>query len=139
MALVVDCSVSVGWFFVSQATTYTAAVSSHLATQPGERVWVPALWEIEMTNVLRTACRRGKLNASRAQEILAEALRLPLRFAEEKPPPTEVLALALRHDLTAYDATYLDLALRLRLPIATQDAALRAAALASGVGVWMPG
>jgi predicted nucleic acid-binding protein len=49
-----------------------------------------------------------------------------------------LLGLALRHDLTSYDAAYLDLALRLQLPIATQDADLREAALASGVGLWKP-
>jgi predicted nucleic acid-binding protein len=50
-----------------------------------------------------------------------------------------LFALALRYGLGAYDAVYLDLALRRQLPLATQDAALREAALAAGVGVWMPG
>jgi hypothetical protein len=49
--------------------------------------------------------------------------------------PAAILSLALRYDLTSYDAAYLELALRLQLPIATQDAALMEEARAVGVGV----
>lgn len=136
MPFVVDNSVTMGWFLAPQATPYTAAVAARLATASGEQVWVPALWMLEFANVLRTACKRQKLTAARAHGIIAETLLLPIRIDNETPQPTEILALALRHDLTSYDAAYLDLALRLQLPIATQDAALRDAALASGVGIW---
>lgn len=63
---------------------------------------------------------------------------LPIGLDQENPQPKDLLALALRHDLTSYDAAYLDLALRRQLPIATKDVALREAALASGVGLWQP-
>ena len=52
--------------------------------------------------------------------------------------PAENLALALRYRLSSYDAAYLDLALRLRLPVATTDSALHDAAVAAGVGVFLP-
>lgn len=135
MPFVVDNSVTTGWFFGPQATPYTVAVAAHLAKTSGEHAWVPALWVLEFTNVLRTACKQRKLVASRAQEIIAEAQLLPIRI-DHAHQPAEILALALRHDLTSYDAAYLDLALRLQIPIATQDAALRDAALATGVGLW---
>jgi predicted nucleic acid-binding protein len=139
MSLVIDCSISVGWFLPGQTTPYTTAVSSYLSRGQGAHAWVPALWGIEFANVLRTACKRRKLDGVRAQEILTETMGLPIRFDPNMARPSELLALALRHDLTSYDAAYLDLAMRLQLPIATQDAALREAALASGAGLWQPG
>lgn len=51
------------------------------------------------------------------------------------PNPAQILDLALRHDLTAYDEVYLDLVLRRALPVATRDLALADAARAAGVGV----
>jgi len=60
---------------------------------------------------------------------------LPLRINTTPPAPAALLSLALRHDLTSYDAAYLELALRLQLPIATGDGALAEAAWAAGVGV----
>ena len=56
----------------------------------------------------------------------------------ELPDAAQLLALALRYDLSSYDATYLDLALRRQLPVATQDVALAQAARLSGVGVVTP-
>jgi predicted nucleic acid-binding protein len=77
------------------------------------------------------------MSLSTAQAFIQTLAVFPI-VVEPAPHASELLALAIRHDLTSYDAAYLDLALRLQLPIATQDAALREAALASGVGVWAP-
>ena len=60
---------------------------------------------------------------------------MPIIVDRDTAGPAAILSLALRYDLTSYDAAYLELALRLRLPIATQDAALMGAARAAGVGV----
>ena len=59
----------------------------------------------------------------------------PIETDDQKPDAAQLLALALRYDLTAYDAAYLELALRKQLPIATQDAELAQAAQIAGVGV----
>ena len=61
---------------------------------------------------------------------------LPIVLDHDTPSAAAVFSLALRYDLTSYDATYLELALHLQLPIATQDTALIEAARASGVGPW---
>lgn len=95
----------------------------------------PELWPLELSNVLRAACKRGALVAQRAQEISAEICVLPITIDAESQSPAALLALALRFDLTSHDAAYLELALRLQLPIATQNAALMQAAMAAGVGV----
>lgn len=60
---------------------------------------------------------------------------LPINIDTTAPSPALILDLALRYDLTSYDALYLDLALRRSLPIATQDCALANAALVAGVGL----
>ena len=138
MSFVIDSSITTGWFLKRRSTPYSAAVAACFAANADQYAWVPALWMLELANVLRTACKRQELIASSAHEIIAETLLLPIRIDHETPNPAELLSLALRHDLSCYDATYLDLALRLQLPIATQDAALREAALASGVGLWAP-
>ena len=99
-----------------------------------ERACAPALWELELSNVLRTSCLRQRLTAQRAQQILTYIARLPIDIDRHAVPRHELLALALRFGLSSYDAAYLELALRRQWPLATQDEALRAAALAAGVG-----
>ena len=136
MAFVVDASVSIGWIVKNQVTDYTEAAERALATA---QVHVPALWWLEMTNILRTGCRRRTITSIEAQDFIKVLDSFPIRVEPLECRASELLGLALRHDLTSYDAAYLDLALRLQLPIATQDAALREAALASGVGLWKPG
>ncbi|MDP2808951.1 MAG: type II toxin-antitoxin system VapC family toxin [Rhodocyclaceae bacterium] len=136
MSFVLDASASVGWCIDNQATEYSEAVGRALEV---DSAFVPSLWQLEMANALRNACKRQVLDIAGAQGFLAKLDTLPIRIDSAQPKVSEILALALRHDLTSYDAAYLDLALRLQLPIATQDAALREAALASGVGLWKPG
>lgn len=135
MTFIIDASASVGWFIENQVTDYSEAVAG---TLEHDSAIAPLLWHLEMTNALRTACKRKVLDITRAHQSLATLESLPIRIEHTPSRPSELFALALRHNLSTYDATYLDLALRLRLPIATQDDALREAALASGVGVWMP-
>lgn len=131
MPFVVDNSVVSGWYLENQATPYTAAIAQQLQD---DRAWAPALWELELTNVLRTACQRQRMGAQQAQQVLAQIAQLPIEIDRHPVPPSELLALALRFGLSSYDAAYLELALRRQLPLATQDEALRAAAQASGVG-----
>lgn len=134
MAFVVDNSVTTGWALTGQATDYSDAVLEEAQRQFGA-VHAPALWEIEFTNVLRTACLRRRLDAATAQAMIIRVAALEIRVDRLATDQGAVLALALRHGLTTYDAAYLDLALRLQCPLATQDEALRDAALACGVGV----
>jgi predicted nucleic acid-binding protein len=130
---VVDNSVVCGWFLGNQANAYSDALAGQLTDA---RLWTPALWELELANVLRTACQRGAMHAQQAHEIVAALADLPLTVDRDAPGASALLALALRYDLTSYDAAYLELALRLQKPLATRDAALADAARASGVGVW---
>lgn len=131
MPFVLDNSVVSGWYLKNQATPYTAAIAERLLD---DRAWAPAVWELELANVLRTACMRQRMVAQQAQQVLARIAQLPVDVDRQAVPPSELLALAIRFGLSSYDAAYLELALRRQLRLATQDDALRAAALASGVG-----
>lgn len=135
MPFVLDNSVVCGWLLENQASDYADAVGERLQV---DRAIAPALLHLEYTNVLRTACKRGKLIAQHAQEAIRQLQDLPIDTDRDVADPALLLSLALRHDLTAYDAAYLELALRRQLPIATIDADLADAARVAGVGVLVP-
>lgn len=131
MPFVLDNSVVAGWFLEDQATPYTDAIAARLEE---DRAVVPALWQLEFANVLRTACKRNRIAAAQAQQVIEQICSLPIEIDRDTPGPAELVALALRYDLSSYDAAYLELALRLQLPVATKDSHLRHAAEAAGVG-----
>ena len=131
MPFVIDNSVVSGWYLENQHTPYTEAIAERLRE---DRAVVPALWELELTNVLRMACLRQRMTAERAQQVLTRIAKLPITVDRAGVPPHELLALALRFGLSSHDASYLELALRLQVPVATVDVALKGAAMASGVG-----
>lgn len=129
-ALVVDASVSAAWFLPDEATPFTEAALS--ATASAE-VWVPALWWLEIGNLLIHAQRRQRISAAKRIELLAAAQALRLRVDREPVALATLDALADRHRLSAYDAAYLELALRRQLPLATLDSALLAAMPLAGL------
>ena len=131
MPFVLDNSVVSGWFLQDQANAYTRAIAHRLQD---DQALVPAIWELEFANVLRTACVRQRMNSQAAHEVAEQVSRLPIEVDRRSVGPSEILGLSLRFGLSSYDAAYLELALRQRVPVATQDERLRAAALASGVG-----
>ena len=134
MPFILDNSIVCGWFLENQATPYSDAIIERLRD---DRAAVPALWELDFTNVLRTACLRQRMTAQAAQRVIAQIVSLPIDVDRQPVPASEILGLALRFGLSSYDAAYLELALRLQLPVATGDGPLRAA-LAAGLGLAGP-
>lgn len=132
---VVDCSVSVPWLFEGQADDYTEAALNALGD--GHAV-APRWWSIEVLNVLLALERRGRLPPDQAVDLLRLLQKLPVRLHESGASVFELHALALRYQLTSYDALYLEAALTTGLPLATRDKALQRAAVECGVGVWAP-
>ena len=133
MAFVLDCSVTMAWVFPDEATEATGRLRDSLIEN---RAFVPSLWPVEVGGVLLSATRRGRLRADEWPEVSAGLNALPV---EIDPVSTSrvwgpALALGNQYNLSIYDAVYLELALRLRLPLATLDRALAAAALSAGVG-----
>ncbi|MGH8759910.1 MAG: type II toxin-antitoxin system VapC family toxin [Burkholderiales bacterium] len=133
MPFVLDNSVVTGWYIPDQATPYTQSIAKRLET---DRAIVPALWQLEFANVLKTACTRGKLSLDNAREIVVTIAALPIELDSGlAPSPRQLLELAMRYSLSSYDAAYLELALRHGIPIACQDAKLKEASLQAGVVV----
>ena len=130
VALVVDASVSAAWFLPDEATPYTEAALQ--ATAEGD-VWVPALWLLEVGNLMLSAQRRRRITAAKRQELVAHAQALRLCVDREPVAMTTLDALAALHGLSAYDAAYLELALRRALPLATLDEALQKAMAGAGI------
>ena len=131
MPFVLDNSVVTGWYLPSQATDYSKAVAIRLET---DKALVPQLWQLELANVLKTACTKGRLTQAQARQILDTLSQLPIEVDNAAPPGQRPLfELAMRYNLSSYDAVYLELAMRHGLPLATQDEQLKLAAMAAGV------
>ena len=135
--LIIDCSLTMAWYFKDEATPYTNAVRSAMAT---ERAVVPALWPLEVANVLIMGERRKRSTQAHAAKWLRFLAALPITVDTDTPFRAfdPGLGLARLYKLTAYDAAYLELAIRLGLPLATLDADLEKAATASGVPIYNP-
>lgn len=132
MPFVVDNSVVSGWYIKEQATPYTAAILERLKNDTAH---APALWLLELANVARTSVIRSKFTPEQAADVLGLITKLPITVDRTEISPEVMLALALKYEISSYDAAYLDLAMRLQLPIAAKDGALRNAAQMAGVGV----
>ncbi|MCB9538576.1 MAG: type II toxin-antitoxin system VapC family toxin [Myxococcales bacterium] len=126
MRFVLDNSVLVAWL-LDESAQYADAVGARLAA---DQAAAPSIWPLEFANVLAVAERRGRLDAAEVVRVRDLVRALPIRVVPDPPTRvlTDVLALAREHQLSVYDASYLDLALRESLPLATLDAALAAAA-----------
>ena len=134
MAFVLDCSVTMSWVFPDEATEETDRLRDSLLAG---RAFVPAIWPIEAGNVLRVATSRGRISTDDWARIRTNLEALPI---EIDPVSTSriwgsILELAHERRLSVYDAMYLELAVRMRLPLATLDRALADAGIAAGVEV----
>ena len=98
---------------------------------------VPSIWPLEVGNVLLVAERKKRLSQADSIRFIALLTELPITIEQEPPERMlkEILALAREHQLSSYDASYLDLAMRKGLPIATLDNGLIAAAKRSQVPI----
>lgn len=124
---VIDNSVVMAWCFQDEANRYADAVLQLLRTKSAI---VPAIWPLELGNVLLVAERRKRLTEADSIRFLSLLSALPIVVEQETPDRMlkEVIALAREHRLSTYDASYLDLAMRKGAPIATQDKTLLVAA-----------
>ena len=130
MNFVLDCSVTMTWFFEDEIDPAGRALLDR-ATD-GEAV-VPAIWAGEVANALLTAERKGRMTRAKVDEDADLLTRLPIGVDRGGAAPSDLIALARRYQLSSYDSSYLELALRLRLPLATRDGRLSAAAGAAKV------
>jgi predicted nucleic acid-binding protein len=130
--LVVDASLTAAWCFEDEQTQYARNVLRHAESLD---FLVPAIWPVEMANVLLVNERRKRITPNdtiRAVTLFKE-LAIQVDRAGNLQPFDATLLLARAHGLSAYDASYLELALREGLALATLDNRLRTAAQEAGV------
>jgi predicted nucleic acid-binding protein len=132
-SFVLDCSIAASWCFRDEATAETDAI---LEKVRDEGALVPALWHLELGNVLLQAERRKRLSADETANLLGLIASLPIVTDDQTSYRAlrEILMLARSSGLTTYDASYLELATRSGKPLATKDRALFG--VARRMGVW---
>ena len=132
--LVIDASVALAWCFRDERTEAAARLLERLETVTAV---VPNLWHLEVANVLALAERRRRITPARSAEFIALLETLEIVIDEETPSRAlgRVLDLAREERLTAYDAAYLELAMRLGISLASKDGDLCNAAERLGVSV----
>ena len=133
---IADASVAIGWVHPAQATKETAAMLDAMAA--GAVVEVPALWPLEVANALSVLERRRKLTEEERRAGLGWLRGIRLRVDHDMASLafTTLSELASAHNLSVYDAAYLELAQRRRLVLGCKDGPLREAARTIGVGLW---
>jgi len=134
---VLDASVAFSWCFPgdpTEDTPYSRRILSKLAT---DDAIVPEIWAFEIANIIFAAFnKRKRINQKQIDEYLTRLRALPIRV-EFNDVWTNIAreSLARKWNLPAYDAAYVDLALRKKLPLATADDDLRRVALPEGIPV----
>jgi predicted nucleic acid-binding protein len=133
--VVVDASVALAWCFPDEGGAYADSVLEGLE----ERVVVtPALWAVEIANGLLVGESRRRLRQAQIRRFvtLLEGLSVVQHGQGVGSMLNSLLPLAREHKLSAYDAAYLDLAIREGLPLATLDKGLKRAAVKAGVSIY---
>ena len=134
---VLDCSVAMAWCFEDECDDYADAVLNSLI---GTQALVPAIWPLEVGNVLLVAERRKRLrkaDTARFVELLSGLLTV-IESATIETALQAVLTSGREFRLSSYDAAYLELAMRQGIMLATRDKALRSACKKGGVELFTP-
>jgi predicted nucleic acid-binding protein len=132
--VVVDASVTLAWCFPDEGSEYADRV---LAALKGQTLVVPAVWALEIANALLIGERRKRLKRPEILRFIAllEGLSIFQDSQSARENLTHVLPLARDYGLSAYDAAYLELAIRQTVPLATLDRDLQKAARRAGIRV----
>ena len=131
---VIDNSVVMTWCFKDETSQYADHILDRLEVSDG---FVPSIWPLEVCNVLLVAEHKKRIGEADSTRFIALLAELTI-IVEQEPPERmlkEIFALARKHKLSSYDASYLNLAMRKGLPIATLDNNLLAAAKRSKVPI----
>lgn len=135
MSFVLDTSVTMAWLFEDETTRTTEAILDRLKS---EEALVPTLWTYEVGNVLLMAERRKRITEAQGRRFTRLLESLPIRITDSQLNSlwSNAVVVAREHGLSVYDGTYLDLAMREGIALATRDKALRIAAKKLGVEIY---
>lgn len=128
-SIVLDASLAVSWLLREDLDPPAIAALDHFRR---DGAYVPPLWHYEVRNALLVAERRGRIPGGGAREALEKVPDLRL-VTDQATNLDTALELAFSHRLSFYDALYLELARRRRLPLGTRDTALARATRAEGL------
>jgi len=132
MPFILDSSVALAWILPDE----TNPTLDHLCDRLTDDIaLVPPVWPLEVGNVLLVAVKRGRLTTKDVSQLITELRALPLEIdaASTERAMEETLALAKKYNVTTYDASYLELAKRRDLPLATLDTKLRQACVSAKI------
>lgn len=132
---VLDCSVTMAWCFQDETSEYTEAVLESLETS---NAIVPLIWQLEVSNVLLMAQNRKRINDNGIFHFLSLLEGLPITVDSSELTMKDTILLSQKYQLTAYDASYLNMCLYHNIPMATLDKKLEKAALSSGSNIFQP-
>ena len=134
---VIDNSVVMTWVFADEFNAYANTVLDGLKDSCA---CVPAIWRLEVVNVLISAERRGRITQSACTRFITLLKELQFQVIEDNMTQSmnTLLSIARDYRLSAYDAAYLNLAITRSLPIATLDKNLLKAAKQADVPLWEP-
>ncbi len=129
---ILDCSVTMTWCFKEEATTLSQMTQAGLLEH---QAVVPSIWPLEVNNVLWTGIKVGKITEIQAKRFkyILSSLPITVDLKASDLRNEVILELAQAYKISCYDAAYLELALRERLPFATLDKALAKAAQVAGL------
>ena len=134
--VVVDASVALSWCFPDEGSDYADQV---LVALKGHLTVVPSVWGLEVANAILVGERRKRLRQPEIQRFvnLVDGLSILQDTQAVGENLRAVLPVARRYNLSAYDAAYLELAIRLAAPLATLDLRLRRAATQAGIRMFL--
>ncbi|HEY5210520.1 MAG TPA: type II toxin-antitoxin system VapC family toxin [Stellaceae bacterium] len=134
MSLVLDASMALAWLFEDERGPAEQTILDRVRM---DGAIVPSLWRLEVANVLRYAVLRQRSTEKLAAANLADLTELPIALDDETNRHAwgRTRELANEYRLSVYDATYLELALRRKLPLASRDGELNRAARRARVEV----
>ena len=135
---ILDAAVALCWYFEDQTAAYTEAIFECLAK--GDQALVPSLWPLEMVNALVVAWRQKIITSEQLESFVTDLKDLPFEVDSQGSERiySSVLRMSCQHQLSSYDAAYLDLAVYEGLSLATSDQNLRAAARRLKVAIFDP-
>ncbi|RJP28476.1 MAG: PIN domain-containing protein [Candidatus Omnitrophota bacterium] len=135
---VLDCSATMAYFFKDETSACVDAAFEMLVVKG--TALVPPIWPLEVANTCLSAERRKRLTIPDVEEIFSILEMLPIEIIpyEDLKSTWDVQSMARTHNLTAYDAAYLELAKRKNLPLLTLDKKLKQSTEKAGVSLWTP-
>jgi predicted nucleic acid-binding protein len=135
IGIVIDASVALAWCFPDEASEYADGI---LIALEGHAILVPALWSVEITNAVLVAERRKRIKQPEIRRFveLLDGLTVLMDSQSVTESVSNILPIAREYGLSAYDAAYLDVAIRHGAPLATLDNKLQRAGEKAGIEIF---